>query len=88
MDIVVAYHPRVFHSERARRNRKAVRTEGEYRPMSESPDSLQKSALRLRARREVPEPEPGPGLSTISEAIADMAAGKMIILIDDVWTFT
>ena len=26
---------------------------------------------------------PGPGLSTISEAIADIAAGKMVILVDD-----
>jgi 3,4-dihydroxy 2-butanone 4-phosphate synthase/GTP cyclohydrolase II len=31
----------------------------------------------------MPEPAPGPGLSTIPEAIADIAAGKMVILVDD-----
>jgi len=31
----------------------------------------------------MPEPDPGPGLSTIPEALADIAAGKMVILIDD-----
>ncbi len=31
----------------------------------------------------VSEIEPGPGLSTISEAIEDIAAGKMVILVDD-----
>ena len=35
------------------------------------------------SRNRTPEPEPGPGLSTISEAIADIAAGKMVILVDD-----
>ncbi len=31
----------------------------------------------------MPEPDPGPGLSTIPEALAEIAAGKMVILIDD-----
>ena len=31
----------------------------------------------------VQEDEPGPGLSTISKAIEDIAAGKMVILVDD-----
>ena len=31
----------------------------------------------------ISEIEPSPGLSTISEAIADIAAGKMVILVDD-----
>ncbi len=39
--------------------------------------------VKIRPRKASPEPEPGPGLSTISEAIADIAAGKMVILIDD-----
>ena len=34
-------------------------------------------------RRPVREDEPGPGLSTISDAIKDIAAGKMVILVDD-----
>jgi len=83
MDIVGAHHPRVFSSERARRNRRAVRTEGEYLSMSDTPEFSKKAAPKTKARRTAPEPEPGPGLSTISEAIADMAAGKMVILIDD-----
>jgi 3,4-dihydroxy 2-butanone 4-phosphate synthase/GTP cyclohydrolase II len=83
MDIVVAYHPRVFHSERTRRNCRAVRTEGEYCPMSDSPNASKKFSLKTRARKTMPEPDPGPGLSTISEAITDIAAGKMVILIDD-----
>ncbi len=36
-----------------------------------------------RPAREIQESEPGPGLSTISEAIEDIAAGKMVILVDD-----
>ena len=31
----------------------------------------------------ISEIEPSPGLSTISDAIADIAAGKMVILVDD-----
>ena len=33
--------------------------------------------------KKIHEIEPSPGLSTISEAIADIAAGKMVILVDD-----
>lgn len=33
--------------------------------------------------RPIHEVEPGPGLSTISEAIEDIAAGRMVILVDD-----
>ena len=36
-----------------------------------------------RPVRGIQESEPGPGLSTISEAIEDIAAGKMVILVDD-----
>jgi len=34
-------------------------------------------------RRPIREEEPGPGLSMISDAIKDIAAGKMVILVDD-----
>jgi len=51
--------------------------------MSDSPDLSVKLFPKSKARRPGPEPRPGPGLSTISEALADIAAGKMIILIDD-----
>ena len=51
--------------------------------MSDSPDLSLKLFPKRKARRPGPEPRPGPGLSTISEALADIAAGKMIILIDD-----
>ncbi len=51
--------------------------------MSDSPDLSLKLFPKSKARRPGPEPRPGPGLSTISEALADIAAGKMIILIDD-----
>ena len=61
----------------------SVRTEGEHRLMSDSPDSPKSSTRSTKPRVTAPEPEPGPGLSTISEAIADIAAGKMVILIDD-----
>ena len=44
---------------------------------SRTPDS------DARPAREVQEGEPAPGLSTISEAIEDIAAGKMVILVDD-----
>ena len=36
-----------------------------------------------RSVREIRESEPDPGLSTITEAIADIAVGKMVILVDD-----
>jgi len=35
------------------------------------------------SRKAIREIEPSPGLSTISDAIADIAAGKMVILVDD-----
>ena len=41
------------------------------------------SSDKTSAKRPIREDEPGPGLSTISEAIADIAAGKMVILVDD-----
>ena len=39
--------------------------------------------FRNKTRIRAPEPKPGRGLSTISDAIADIAAGKMVILVDD-----
>jgi 3,4-dihydroxy 2-butanone 4-phosphate synthase/GTP cyclohydrolase II len=39
--------------------------------------------FRNKTRIAAPEPKPGRGLSTISDAIADIAAGKMVILVDD-----
>jgi 3,4-dihydroxy 2-butanone 4-phosphate synthase/GTP cyclohydrolase II len=39
--------------------------------------------FRNKTRMTAPEPKPGRGLSTISDAIADIAAGKMVILVDD-----
>ena len=42
-----------------------------------------KPRLKNKSRMSTPEPEPGPGLSTISAAIEDIAAGKMVILVDD-----
>ena len=54
----------------------AVRTEGGDRSMSTpSPDE--------NPPKRVIEVEPAPGLSTISEAIEDIAEGKMVILVDD-----
>ena len=51
--------------------------------MSDLPDYSQKFSAKRKARRTAREPRPAPGLSTISEAIADIAAGKMVILVDD-----
>ena len=61
--------------------------------MSNSSDSNNDNAKSRRppvsgdtkraTRAAVPEPEPGQGLSKISEAIRDIAAGKMVILVDD-----
>ncbi len=52
-------------------------------PDSSRPDASQRAIARRKAGRIAPEPNPGPGLATISEAIEDIAAGKMVILIDD-----
>ncbi|MBY0398897.1 bifunctional 3,4-dihydroxy-2-butanone-4-phosphate synthase/GTP cyclohydrolase II [Myxococcota bacterium] len=41
------------------------------------------SSSKSRPPRAIHESTPAPGLSTISEAIADIAAGKMVILVDD-----
>ncbi|MBK7947518.1 MAG: bifunctional 3,4-dihydroxy-2-butanone-4-phosphate synthase/GTP cyclohydrolase II [Deltaproteobacteria bacterium] len=41
------------------------------------------SSSKIRPTRPIHESTPAPGLSTISEAIADIAAGKMVILVDD-----
>ncbi len=41
------------------------------------------SSSKSRPPRPIQESIPAPGLSTISEAIADIAAGKMVILVDD-----
>ncbi|MFO0687405.1 MAG: bifunctional 3,4-dihydroxy-2-butanone-4-phosphate synthase/GTP cyclohydrolase II [Myxococcota bacterium] len=41
------------------------------------------SSSKPRPPRTIHESTPAPGLSTISEAIADIAAGKMVILVDD-----
>ncbi len=51
--------------------------------MSEFPDSSKRMPRKRRRGKSMPEPDPGPGLSTIPEALADIAAGKMVILIDD-----
>jgi 3,4-dihydroxy 2-butanone 4-phosphate synthase/GTP cyclohydrolase II len=45
--------------------------------------STPNSPKQKRSRNVTPEPTPGPGLSSISEAIEDIAAGKMVILVDD-----
>jgi 3,4-dihydroxy 2-butanone 4-phosphate synthase / GTP cyclohydrolase II len=41
------------------------------------------SSSKPRPQRPIHESTPAPGLSPISEAIADIAAGKMVILVDD-----
>ncbi len=41
------------------------------------------SSSKPRPPRAIHESKPAPGLSPISEAIADIAAGKMVILVDD-----
>ena len=41
------------------------------------------SSSKPRSPRPIHESKPAPGLSPISEAIADIAAGKMVILVDD-----
>ena len=41
------------------------------------------SSSKPRPPRPIHESKPAPGLSPISEAIADIAAGKMVILVDD-----
>ena len=51
-------------------------------PSSPASKSKSRSAGSAGARA-VREIEPGPGLSTISQAIEDIAAGKMVILVDD-----
>ena len=51
--------------------------------MSTSPSTSDSSISRGRSEKTIREIEPSPGLSTISEAIADIAAGKMVILVDD-----
>ena len=51
---------------------------------SRTPDSGSRTPdSDARSGREIRENEPAPGLSTISEAIEDIAAGKMVILVDD-----
>ena len=45
--------------------------------------STPESPTQKKSRNVTPEPTPGPGLSSISEAIEDIAAGKMVILVDD-----
>ncbi len=55
-----------------------VRTEGRFPRM---PNST--SSSKPRPPRAIHESKPAPGLSPISEAIADIAAGKMVILVDD-----
>jgi len=45
--------------------------------------STHPSSAKPRLPRAIHESKPAPGLSTISEAIADIAAGKMVILVDD-----
>jgi len=45
--------------------------------------STNTSSSKPRPPRAIHESAPAPGLSTISEAIADIAAGKMVILVDD-----
>jgi 3,4-dihydroxy 2-butanone 4-phosphate synthase / GTP cyclohydrolase II len=45
--------------------------------------STNPSSSNARPPRAIHESTPAPGLSTISEAIADIAAGKMVILVDD-----
>ena len=42
-----------------------------------------KATATKKKNKKIREDAPGPGLSTISEAIADIAAGKMVILVDD-----
>ena len=55
-----------------------VRTEGRFPRMPHA-----SSSSKPRPPRPIHESVPAPGLSTISEAIADIAAGKMVILVDD-----
>jgi 3,4-dihydroxy 2-butanone 4-phosphate synthase / GTP cyclohydrolase II len=55
-----------------------VRTEGRFPRMPNS-----SSSSKSRPPRAIHESTPAPGLSPISEAIADIAAGKMVILVDD-----
>lgn len=61
---------------------RTVRTEG-VPPLMSTRSSSDANRDKKRPSRPVHEIEPGPGLSTISEAIADIAAGKMVILVDD-----
>ncbi len=51
--------------------------------MSTSPRDPSSVASRRDSGKTVREVEPSPGLSSISDAIADIAAGKMVILVDD-----
>ena len=51
--------------------------------MSSSKKTTDKTADKVGSRKTAPEPDPSEGLSRISEAIEDMAAGKMVILVDD-----
>jgi 3,4-dihydroxy 2-butanone 4-phosphate synthase/GTP cyclohydrolase II len=51
--------------------------------MSTSPSDPKSPPAQSASGRPIHEIEPSPGLSTISEAIADIAAGKMVILVDD-----
>ncbi len=51
--------------------------------MSTSPPDPSSVASRRDSGKTVREVEPSPGLSSISDAIADIAAGKMVILVDD-----
>ena len=55
-----------------------VRTEGRFPRMPNT-----SSSSKSRPPRAIHESTPAPGLSPISEAIADIAAGKMVILVDD-----
>ncbi len=50
---------------------------------SDKPSSMPSQKAPATKKKTIREAEAGPGLSTISEAIADIAAGKMVILVDD-----
>lgn len=62
---------------------KGVRTEGDPLPMSTPLSDSEPTPPRPAANKVIREIEPSPGLSTISDAIAEIAAGKMVILVDD-----
>jgi 3,4-dihydroxy 2-butanone 4-phosphate synthase/GTP cyclohydrolase II len=51
--------------------------------MATTPSDSSPRTSRSAGSKSIREIEPGPGLSTISDAIADIAAGKMVILVDD-----